>query len=151
MIKAISVLRQLEKNETRLSKAQHMARLGHCEWYFVDGIKIYLSDEVFIIFQRDKEIFVSDEAGFLSLMYAEDKACLQKSFDEIIKNKTVVTIEHRIITGKGEQRFVEQQIEMIENLNHQLIGLTVIIQDITERKEHENKIKRLTYYDEIKL
>jgi diguanylate cyclase (GGDEF)-like protein/PAS domain S-box-containing protein len=149
MVKASSVLRQLEKSETRLSKAQHMARLGHWEWYFVEDIKMYWSDEVFAIFQLDKDSFIPDEASFLSLIYAEDKACVQESFDEIIKNKTVVTIEHRIITGKGEQRFVEQQIEMIENLNHHLIGLTGTIQDITERKEHENKIKRLAYYDEI--
>jgi len=149
MIKASSLLQQLERSETRLSKAQQMARLGHWEWYFVDETKMYWSDEVFVIFQLNKGSFVPTPANFQGMIHADDKLYVQAAFDEVIKNRTVVNIEHRIVTKTGQQRFVEQQIEMVESPNHQLIGLTGTIQDITERKDHENKIKRLAYYDEI--
>jgi diguanylate cyclase (GGDEF)-like protein len=148
MVKASSLLKQLEKSETRLSKAQQMARLGHWEWYFVDD-KIYWSDEVFMIFQLDKNLFMPDRTNVQAMIHAEDKAFVQESFDNVVKNKTIMTIEYRIVIGTNVQRFVGQQIELIESYNHELLGLTGTIQDITERKEYENKIKRLAYYDEI--
>lgn len=148
MIKASSLLKQLEKSETRLSKAQQMAKLGHWEWYFADD-KMYWSDEVFTIFQLNKENFVPSYANFQVLIHGEDNCYVQEGVDNVIKNKVTVTIEHRVRTEKGQHRFVGQQIEVIENHNHQLVGLTGTIQDITERKDHENKIKRLAYYDEV--
>jgi len=148
MIKASSLLKQLEKSETRLSKAQQMAKLGHWEWYFVDD-KMYWSDEVFAIFQLNKESFVPSYTNCHVLIHAEDSTYVKENVDNVIKNKVTVTIEHRIKTKQGQQRFVGQQIEVIENHSHELIGLTGTIQDITERKDHENKIKRLAYYDEV--
>jgi diguanylate cyclase (GGDEF)-like protein len=148
MIKASNLMKQLEKSETRLSKAQQMAKLGHWEWYFVDD-KMYWSDEVFTIFQLNKDSFAPDYTNFQELIHTEDRVSIQEGVDEVIKNKVTVTIEHRIRTEKGLQRFVGQQIEVIENHNQELVGLTGTIQDITERKDHENKIKRLAYYDEI--
>jgi diguanylate cyclase (GGDEF)-like protein len=149
MIKASNLLRQLERSETRLSKAQQLAKLGHWEWYFVDETKMYWSDEVFIIFQLIKDDFVPTPANFQTMIHADDRLHVQAAFDEVIKNRTVVNIEHRIVTRTGQQRFVEQQIEMIGSPTDQLAGITGTIQDITERKDHENKIKHLAYYDEI--
>ena len=148
MVKASGLLQQLEQSEIRLSKAQQLAKLGHWEWFF-DDHKMYWSDEVFAIFQLNKEKFVPDSASFQSLVYTEDKSCVQKNFDSVINNRRGISIEYRIITGSGQQRYVTQQIEIIENQNRGLIGLTGIIQDITERKDYENKIKHLAYYDDI--
>ena len=148
MVKASSLLQQLEKSETRLSKAQKMARLGHWEWYFTDDV-MYWSSEVFVIFQVNPESFVSSYANFMAIIHADDRDFVQESFNYVIKNKSVMTIEYRIVTGTHQQRFVDQQIEIIESHAHNLIGLTGTVQDITERKDYENKIKRLAYYDEI--
>ncbi len=148
MVKASGLLQQLEQSEIRLSKAQQLAKLGHWEWVF-DDHKMYWSDEVFAIFQLNKEKFVPGPTSFQSMVYAEDKPCVQKNFDSVINNRRGISIEYRIITGTGQQRYVTQQIEIIENQNRGLIGLTGTIQDITERKDYENKIKHLAYYDDI--
>lgn len=148
MIRANSLLQQLEKSEKRLSKAQKMAKLGHWEWYFVDD-KMYWSDEVFVIFQVNKEKFIPNSANFQDMIHEEDKSYVQENFEKVINNKKSISLEYRIITSKGQQHFVGQQIEIIENKDRELIGLTGTIQDITERKYYENKIKRLAYYDEI--
>jgi diguanylate cyclase (GGDEF)-like protein/PAS domain S-box-containing protein len=149
MIKASSLLQQLEKSEMRLSKAQQMARLGHWEWYFVEDKKMYWSDEVFAIFHLDKESFIPSLASFLAMVHEEDRAYVQESFDTVIKNKEALAIEYRVVTRNGQQRFVGQQIETIKTHSNELLGLTGTIQDITERKYHENKIKHLAYYDEV--
>jgi diguanylate cyclase (GGDEF)-like protein/PAS domain S-box-containing protein len=148
MVKASGLLQQLEQSEIRLSKAQQLAKLGHWEWVF-DDHKMYWSDEVFAIFQLNKEKFIPGPTSFQSMVYAEDKTSVQKNFDSVINNRRGISIEYRIITSSGLQRYVTQQIEIIENQNRGLIGLTGTIQDITERKDYENKIKHLAYYDDI--
>lgn len=148
MVKASKVFLELERSELRLSKAQQMARLGHWEWNIVDN-KLYWSDEIYKIFQQNRESFTPDQPGFLNLIHAADRLYVEEGFDKAIKNHSALTIEYRIITGTGQQRFVGQQIEIIENQQNQLVALTGTIQDITERKDHENQVRHLAYYDGI--
>jgi diguanylate cyclase (GGDEF)-like protein len=149
MVKASNLLQQLEKSETRLSKAQQMARLGHWEWYFVESDKMYWSDEVFAIFHVDKERFTPSLNNFKAQIHHEDRHYVQESLDSVVNDKTPLTIEYRIVTKTGQYRFVSQQIETIKTYNHDVLGLTGTVQDITERKEHEDRIKHLAYYDDI--
>jgi diguanylate cyclase (GGDEF)-like protein len=148
MVKASKVLFQLERSEARLSKAQQMARLGHWELNVVDN-KLYWSDEIYKIFEQNRDSFSPDQSGFLNLVHVADKLYVEEGFEKAIKNGTGLTIEYRIITGTGKQRFVGQQIEIIKNQQDQLLALTGTIQDITERKDHENQVRYLAYYDGI--
>ncbi|MDD5322015.1 MAG: EAL domain-containing protein [Methylococcales bacterium] len=148
MVKASKVFLQLERSESRLSKAQQMARLGHWELNIVDN-KLYWSDEIYKIFQQDRGSFTPDQAGFLNLVHASDRLYVEEGFDKVIKNGTALTIEYRIITGTGKQHFVGQQIEIVKNQKNELVALTGTIQDITERKDHENQVRHLAYYDGI--
>jgi diguanylate cyclase (GGDEF)-like protein len=149
MVRASKVFLELERSESRLSKAQQMARLGHWEWNIVDN-KLYWSDEIYKIFQQNRGSFSPDQSGFLNLVHAADRLYVEEGFDKAIKNHTALTIEYRIITGtSGQQHFIGQQIEIIENQQNQLVALTGTIQDITERKDHENQVRHLAYYDGI--
>lgn len=148
MIKASKVYLQLERSEARLSKAQQMARLGHWEWNITEN-KLYWSDEIYKIFQLNRDSFTPDQSGFLNLVHDADRLFVEEGFDKAIKNHKALTIEYRIITGTGEQRFVGQQIEIINNQQNQLVALTGTIQDITERKNHENQVRHMAYYDGI--
>lgn len=148
MVKASKIFLQLETSESRLSKAQQMARLGHWELSIRDN-KLYWSDEIYKIFEQNRNTFIPDPAGFLNLVHATDRLYVEEGFEKAIKNETGLTIEYRIITGTGKQRFVGQQIEIINNQQDQLIALTGTIQDITERKDHENQVRHLAYYDVI--
>ena len=148
MVKASKVFLQLERSESRLSKAQQMARLGHWEWNIVDD-KLYWSDEIYKIFQQNRGSFTPDQSGFLNLVHAADRLYVEEAFDKAIKNATVLTLEYRIITAIGKQLFVGQQIETIKNQQNQVVALTGTIQDITERKDHENQVRHLAYYDGI--
>ncbi len=148
MIKASKVFLQLEKSESRLSKAQQMARLGHWELRIVDD-NLYWSDEIYKIFEQNSDSFTLDQPGFLNMVHAADRLYVDEGFEKAIKNGTGLTIEYRIITGTGKQRFVSQHIEIIKNQQDQLVALTGTIQDITERKDHENQVRHLAYYDVI--
>jgi diguanylate cyclase (GGDEF)-like protein/PAS domain S-box-containing protein len=148
MVKASRIFLQLERSESRLSKAQQMARLGHWELRIADN-RLYWSEEIYKIFEQNSGAFIPDQSGFLNMVHAADRLHVEEGFEKAIKNKAGITIEYRITTGTGRQRFVGQQIEVVENQKKELAALTGTIQDITERKDHENQVRHLAYYDVV--
>jgi diguanylate cyclase (GGDEF)-like protein len=49
----------------------------------------------------------------------------------------------------GGERFVSQRVETVYNHNAKLTGLVGTLQDITEKKVQEDRIRHLAYYDEV--
>lgn len=149
MVKASSVLHQLEKSQIRLSKAQKMAKLGHWELNFIDN-KLYWSDEVYAIFQQDKAVFTPEQSTFLHLVHDSNKLLVTEAFDKAVNNQVPITVDYRIKTESDSSAvFVEHQIEVVLNAQQQLVGLTGTIQDISDRIAHEQQVRYLAYYDEV--
>jgi diguanylate cyclase (GGDEF)-like protein len=122
--------------------------LGHWELRIADN-RLYWSEEIYKIFEQNSGAFIPDQSGFLNMVHAADRLHVEEGFEKAIKNKAGITIEYRITTGTGRQRFVGQQIEVVENQKKELAALTGTIQDITERKDHENQVRHLAYYDVV--
>lgn len=148
LVKASNVLERLERNESRLSKIQKMAKLGHWEWHICDN-RMQWSDEIYEIFELNKDSFIPSQQSFLDRIDLEDRLYVEEAFEKAIRCKEIMKIEFQIVTSNGGKRFVGQQIESVLNRNHQLVGLIGTIQDITERKEYENEVRRLAYFDTI--
>lgn len=148
LVKASNVLERLEKNEVRLSKVQKMARLGHWEWPVHEQLMNW-SDEIYQIFELNRDSFIPTYQLFLDQINPIDRAYVEESFDKAIEEKSNLKIEFQILTGQGGNRFVGQQIEVVLNRQQQLVALIGTIQDITERKEYEFQVRQLAYYDAI--
>jgi predicted signal transduction protein with EAL and GGDEF domain len=148
MVKASRVLHRLEKSESRLARAQQMARLGHWEWTFANDA-LYWSDEIYQIFLIDKKNFKLSQQTFLERVNYADRLYVQECFNKVLNTSEPITIEYRIDTTKDRPRYINQQIEVTKNAQGKIIGLTGTIQDITERKENENQVRHLAYYDKV--
>jgi diguanylate cyclase (GGDEF)-like protein len=147
MVKASNNLDKLAQSELRLSKAKKMARLGDWEWQVNNDM--YWSDEIYSMVELEKHAFTPDTYNFKDFIHTADIPYVNRHLKKVIKSKEAVTIEFRIITSKKQERFVSQQIEAINDNKAQLTGLIGTVQDITERKNQENIIRHLAYYDEV--
>jgi diguanylate cyclase (GGDEF)-like protein len=148
MVTASKNLATLAKSEFRLSKANKMARIGYWEWQDNDN-QVYWSDEIYSMLDLDKHGFTPDSHNFKEFIHTADMPYVERQLRKAIKTKETTNIEFRIITLKKQERLVSQQINVLENYKAQLISLIGTVQDITERKEQENKIRHLAYYDEV--
>ena len=148
MVKASRVLHRLEKSESRLARAQQMARLGHWEWTFVNDV-LYWSDEIYQNFLIDKNSFKLNHQTFLERINYADRLYVQECFNRVINTGEAITIEYRIDTTEDKPRYINQQIEVAKNTQGKIIGLAGTIQDITERRESENQVRHLAYYDRV--
>ena len=148
MLEASKNLTKLRQSEMRLSKAKKMAKLGDWEWSRKNDT-LYWSDEIYDLVEISKENFKLDSHNFQKFIHRADLAFVSNKIKEIIEHKKATDLEFRIVTAKKNERFVTHQIEPVENPQQQLTGLIGTVQDITERKEQEIKIRHLAYYDDV--
>jgi PAS domain S-box-containing protein len=100
----------LKKSKDCLSEAQRIAHLGNWNWDIVTN-RLLLSDEVYRIFGRTPQEFVSYE-DFISYLHPEDKGYVKNAIKKALKGKPY-NIDHRIILANGEERIVNAQGEVV--------------------------------------
>lgn len=134
----------LRDRERRLLEAQRIGHIGDWE-YDLQTNEIHCSDEVFSIYERPKALGAPTPKGLLKLHDSQSAAILLKKKREVIKTKSRKNFEIKaqLPSGKISYFYVISEPEI--NENGKVITLHGIIQDVTERKEQENKILRLNH------
>jgi len=84
-----------------------------------------------------------------SMIYPDDKMIVENSIKEILKGCVVPPMEHRIIRQNGSLVWIRNTIVPYYDENGMLIKYDGLIEDITERKQLENKFERLATIDEL--
>ena len=139
--------RKVAEHESHLRQAQEMADLG--SWHKdVRADEICWSDEIYEIFGIGGEHSDTDRPAdrpldhqeFLTYVHPEDRAFVDEKWRAALDG-AAYDIEHRIVTDCGETRWVRQRAEVEYDDGEPLEALG-IVQDITERKEREQEIKK---------
>ncbi|MHB8101147.1 MAG: PAS domain S-box protein [Methanosarcina sp.] len=131
----------LKESEKGLAEAQRMAHLGNWDWNIVTN-GLYWSDEIYRIFGLHPQEFGATYDSFLSYVHPDDRDYLNNSVIEALNGRPY-GIDHRIILATGEERVVHEQGEVIFDEKNIPIRMKGIVQDITENKKAEEKIKSL--------
>lgn len=128
----------LKVSEQSLRKAQSIARLGVCEWDSIHG-QTYASDEfrdIFAPFFADVPETVMD---IVQVTAPSDQDRVAGAFSALLSSGTSCTIEFWI-EKQGVRRAIRGQGERECSEVGALGSVTLIVQDITERKLMEEQI-----------
>jgi PAS domain S-box-containing protein len=130
----------LMEEKRRLSEAQKIAHIGNWDYDLIND-KLYCSDEMYSIFgHKPREGMSYDK--LLGYVHPEDRSYVDNAVKKALNEKSF-SIDHRIISADGEERIVHAQGEASYNENKSPIRIKGIVQDITERKRAEEKIRIL--------
>jgi PAS domain S-box-containing protein len=131
--------RSLQESESDLNKAQAVAHVG--SWRLdVRRNELLWSDEVYRIFGIALGTPLTYEA-FLAAVHPEDRDFVDASWQVALTGKPY-DIEHRIVTRDGV-KWVRERAELEFDAQGALLGGFGTVQDITERKEAENREREL--------
>jgi len=130
---------KLRQSETRLAKAQQMARLGNWEWEIATG-EIQWSDEVYRIFGVDRGIPVTFDL-FLSRVHPQDRELVEKSLAAALVREVNFNVDVRLLPAGGEVHFIHAEAEVEFDGGGKALRMFGTVQDITERKEIEQEIR----------
>ena len=149
ILRASAAINDLKQNQRRLSNAQRIGEMGDWEWDVRQG-RILPSEQALRIFSHEGEALPLDIERFLRTVHPDDLARLRSAFDHAIAAGDPFAIDHRIIAADGSQRHVRQQVEVNERDSvGRASRLAGAVHDITRRKEAEEQIRRLAYYDPL--
>jgi diguanylate cyclase (GGDEF)-like protein len=158
MLRASAAISELQQNQRRLSNAQRIGEMGDWEWDLRDD-RIQPSEQGWRVLGLPGAAATVDPAGFFASVHADDLARLQQACDQARASGEGFEIDHRIVRqgdgagqgqGQGEVRYVHQQVEVIDRqLDGRALRLAGAVHDITRRKDAEEQIRRLAYFDPL--
>jgi diguanylate cyclase (GGDEF)-like protein/PAS domain S-box-containing protein len=138
----------LKSSRESLHEAQKTAKLGHFsynqhtdQWQGSD-----ILDEIFGI----ESDYPRDAHHWLALVAPEFRGELKIAFNGVIKQHPPLDNEFRIIRPKdGEERWVHGISKPQLDDEGNVVAIVGTIQDITSRKEAEEKINELAFFDQL--
>jgi diguanylate cyclase (GGDEF)-like protein/PAS domain S-box-containing protein len=149
MLRASAAINQLKQNQRRLSNAQRIGEMGDWEWDVRQG-RVSASEQAWRIFGRDSGLGALEDDQFLTTVHEEDVERVRQACERAIANGDDFAIEHRVVARGGALRHVHQQIEVIEQDEQgRAVRLAGAVHDITRRKDAEEQVRRLAYFDTL--
>jgi signal transduction histidine kinase len=147
IVRVIDITRSYLLESAQFQLAQHLALALEAsnsvfwEWNVAQNV-FYRSPQWLALYQIESENSKSDFSYCESRVHPEDKINFQKNFSILLSGeKKTLNFEYRIITEKGNCKWVAQTVKTLETdpLGHPTL-ICSILQDITERKEKEKEI-----------
>lgn len=131
---------KLQKSERSLNEAQRIAKIGNWE-LDIPSNKLTWSDEVFRIFEIDKSRFEATYETFLSTIHPEERDAINDAYTRSLEDRTPYDITHRLVMPDGRIKYVHERCETFYNSEGKPIRSIGTVQDITERKQAEEKLE----------
>jgi diguanylate cyclase (GGDEF)-like protein len=143
-----TTLAELGDRERRLSDAQRLAHVGN--WQLLrEANQMLWSEECFHILGCDPSACTPSWEALLGVVHSEDRPTVEKTLQDALAQRNGWDLEHRIRTPGGELRFVHHQgvvdVDPVSG-ERRVLGT---LQDVTERRANEEKIRRLAFYDSL--
>jgi diguanylate cyclase (GGDEF)-like protein/PAS domain S-box-containing protein len=149
MLRASAAINQLKQNQRRLSNAQRIGEMGDWEWDVRQG-RVSASEQAWRIFGRESGLGALEDDQFLTTVHEEDIERVRLACERAIANGDDFAIEHRVVQRGGVLRHVHQQVEVIEQDEQgRALRLAGAVHDITRRKDAEEQVRRLAYFDTL--
>ncbi|MBK9334663.1 MAG: PAS domain S-box protein [Ignavibacteria bacterium] len=137
----LETISKIKQNEKILNDAQHIAKLGSWEWDVEKNIVIW-SDEMYNIYELDKEEFDPTFEGFLERVHTDDAEMTKNIIRNAFESKTPFNFYHRIITPSGKVKSLKAQGQIYLDENDKVIRMFGTGHDVTEIREAEEELKR---------
>ncbi|RZI79331.1 MAG: EAL domain-containing protein [Rubrivivax sp.] len=147
LLRASRTRHELERSKATLARAQDLARMGSFDWrqgvtdlvFSMEGMR------VFGLGGRDK----LGLKRILRMIPAEERKGFERILREVLDHGTVLCNDIQVNLHDGRQRILHIEAEPEFNEVAALIGYTGIVQDVTDRRVAEDKIKHLANFDTL--
>lgn len=130
-----------ERRNFLLNESQRLAKMGSWETDLKNPNFSMWSKSMFDIFEIDSQAQPSNEEFFHKFVHPKDKENYQKSWDRILADQNQA-IEYRTITTTGRVLYIYARAKIEYDENNKPIRLIGFVQDITERKQLEESLKK---------
>ncbi|RXK03318.1 sensor domain-containing diguanylate cyclase [Halarcobacter bivalviorum] len=127
---------QLKHKDEILDDLQVMGHIGYWERDNLNK-KLIWSDEFFNILEIEKEEIKPSYKNFMKFIHKEDYKRINSIYKNFFKNLIDYNTEFKIVTAKGNIKFIKQEAHHIYNEEKKAIRSIGTLRDITEIKKYQ--------------
>lgn len=146
LLRAGNSMDELIESESRLEAAQRIARLGNWEWDVETGQHIW-SEQTRRLLGLADSVAAPTHQLFLSRVHADDRSQVEAALAHAAHAGGSYSLEHRVVLPDSTELVVHGQAECIAPVNGRGPRLAGTLQDVSERRRAEERIRRLAYFD----
>jgi PAS domain S-box-containing protein len=122
--------------ETRLAKAQHVARMGFLDWDLHTDL-VYWSDEMVHLFGYPRGHNLQTLSKTVELVHPDDREMAKASIERAVEGRAVHSLDHRILRDDGTVMWVHAEGELVPGRGGTPSRFLGTLVDITQRKRDE--------------
>ncbi|MGX6446323.1 EAL domain-containing protein [Neobacillus sp. K501] len=137
---------RLKESEEKFRNISNNLDVGIWSMDFSLNQIVYVSSALEKITGYNLEVFLHGEKTWADIIHPDDKENYLERQSKL-PNGQILNQQYRIIMANDEAKWIEDKTFPILNTKGQLIRLDGIIQDISERKQNEEKINFIANHD----
>jgi predicted signal transduction protein with EAL and GGDEF domain/CheY-like chemotaxis protein len=139
---------ELERSKAKLARAQDLARMGSFDWRVGTGSPMF-SIEGLRVFGMGPGDHMSMRS-LLRMIPPENREGFMLVLHDIFRHSSVLATDLPVVLTDGrQQRIIHIEAEPEFNEHGNLSGYTGIVQDVTDRRMAEDKIRHLANFDAL--
>ena len=142
---------ELERSKSKLARAQDLARMGSFDWrkpHGQHGGELALALEGLRVFGFAGGDVVTLRR-LVRMVPLPERRGLTRVLADVVRQSTVLAIDVPVNLVDGRGRIVHVEAEPEFNDQGQAIGYTGIVQDVTDRRVAEDRIRHLANFDTL--
>ncbi|NKI93068.1 EAL domain-containing protein [Rhizobacter sp. SG703] len=147
LLRSSRTRQELERSKSKLARAQDLARMGSFDWHRGHGNPLF-SVEGLRVFGLGPGDTPSMRA-LLRMVPNEDRNGFVTILNEVIRHSSVLATDIPVTLPDARQRIIHVEAEPEFNEHGNLSGYTGIVQDVTDRRMAEDKIRHLANFDAL--
>jgi predicted signal transduction protein with EAL and GGDEF domain/CheY-like chemotaxis protein len=142
---------ELERSKAKLARAQDLARMGSFDWRRPGppgGGSLVLSPEGLRVLGYGPGDAVSMR-GILRLVLSSERRSVMRLLQGVMLHSSVLATDVPVTLMDGRQRIIHVEAEPEFNEHGHSVGYTGIVQDVTDRRVAEDRIRHLANFDSL--
>ena len=151
VLRSARTRQELERSKSKLARAQDLARMGSFDWRHAGGRgggELTLALEALRVFGFGPHEQVTLRRLIRMVPHPERRGMTRVLYDVRAQN-TVLAIDVPVHLPDGRMRIVHAEAEPEFNEHGHSIGYTGIVQDVTDRRVAEDRIRHLANFDAL--
>lgn len=148
LLRSSRTRQELERSKSKLARAQDLARMGSFDWrkgsgnpvFSLEGLRVFGMGPGDCPTMRSllRMVPIDDRIGFMVVLH------------EVFRHSSVLATDLPVLMADGrQQRIIHIEAEPEFNEHGTLSGYTGIVQDVTDRRMAEDKIRHLANFDAL--
>jgi predicted signal transduction protein with EAL and GGDEF domain/CheY-like chemotaxis protein len=139
---------ELERSKSKLARAQDLARMGSFDWRRSGESGLVMSPEALRVFGFAPQDNIPLRR-MLRMVPHDERRVLLRQLHDALRHSATMASDVPIVLFDGRQRIIHIEAEPEFNEHGQGAGYSGIVQDVTDRRVAEDKIRQLANFDSL--